>query len=284
MSENSSMHEDECIRGTGYHAGVAIGLMEGRVMHETAAESKAPDAATGINLAGLPAGIVRARQTFYAEMMKGPYSGWLHLALVNITSLALIAICMGQLEAVTALEWWTIPIAFVYANMAEYWGHRGPMHRPFKFLRTIYHRHAGQHHTFFTDEHMEFRSHKDFKAVLFPLEMVLFFGLGFALPLWIILTVLISENTAWLAVATGAAYYLHYEWLHFVYHYPRNTWLGRLPLMKVLRKLHQTHHNQSLMTRYNFNITYPIGDWLFGTLYSADEDADRGSNQSARSE
>ena len=38
-------------------------------------------------------------------------------------------------------------------------------------------------------------------------------------------------------------------------------------IMKRLRWLHTTHHDPVLMQRYNFNITYPIGDWVFGTLY-----------------
>jgi sterol desaturase/sphingolipid hydroxylase (fatty acid hydroxylase superfamily) len=31
--------------------------------------------------------------------------------------------------------------------------------------------------------------------------------------------------------------------------------------------LHQLHHDPRLMAHYNFNITYPIGDLLFGTLW-----------------
>ena len=37
--------------------------------------------------------------------------------------------------------------------------------------------------------------------------------------------------------------------------------------MNRLRQHHIAHHNRKLMTRYNFNITYPICDRLFGTLY-----------------
>jgi sterol desaturase/sphingolipid hydroxylase (fatty acid hydroxylase superfamily) len=37
--------------------------------------------------------------------------------------------------------------------------------------------------------------------------------------------------------------------------------------MGRLRQLHTLHHRPELMQTHNFNITYPIGDWLFGTLY-----------------
>ena len=58
-----------------------------------------------------------------------------------------------------------------------------------------------------------------------------------------------------------------YELLHFAYHSEPGSWLGRLPGMSVLRRHHIAHHDRQLMTRYNFNITYPICDYLFGTLY-----------------
>jgi len=34
-----------------------------------------------------------------------------------------------------------------------------------------------------------------------------------------------------------------------------------------LRRHHTLHHDHELMSHYNFNITYPITDWLRGTLY-----------------
>ncbi len=46
--------------------------------------------------------------------------------------------------------------------------------------------------------------------------------------------------------------------------------------MDRLRRLHTLHHRPSLMQTRNFNITYPIGDWLFGTLYREDPRAGPG--------
>jgi sterol desaturase/sphingolipid hydroxylase (fatty acid hydroxylase superfamily) len=46
-----------------------------------------------------------------------------------------------------------------------------------------------------------------------------------------------------------------------------HSWVGRLPFMDRLRKHHIRHHDRHLMTRYNFNITYPICDHIFGTVY-----------------
>ena len=38
------------------------------------------------------------------------------------------------------------------------------------------------------------------------------------------------------------------------------------PGIQALRKLHLLHHRPDRMTQKNFNITYPVGDLLFGTL------------------
>ena len=65
---------------------------------------------------------------------------------------------------------------------------------------------------------------------------------------------------------TALAYFLNYEVLHLLYHLPDAHPLARLPLLPTLRRLHHTHHDPELMTRRNFNITYPLGDWVFRTL------------------
>jgi hypothetical protein len=204
----------------------------------------------------------------YREREVGPrYSGWLHFAFTSSVCLAAFAFCVARLETIAPLEWLTVPAVFFYANLVEYLGHRGPMHHPVRGLRLLYRRHAQQHHRFFTHQSMAFEGSRDFKAVLFPPVMILFFIGGFGVPMWILLYLLASANVAWLAVATAVAYYLNYEWLHFVYHCEPRSWFGRLPGLARLRRLHLHHHDPQLMARRNFNITYPVCDWLFGTLH-----------------
>jgi hypothetical protein len=151
----------------------------------------------------------------------------------------------------------------------DYFVHRYTMQQPVKGLRVLFFRHTQQHHRFFTDQEMTFADSRDYKAVLFPPEMILFFLGGFGLPMWLILYYTASANIAWLAVATALAYFLNYEWLHFAYHCDPDSRVGRIPGLQVLRSLHLHHHNPRLMTHFNFNITYPIGDWVFRTLYDS---------------
>jgi sterol desaturase/sphingolipid hydroxylase (fatty acid hydroxylase superfamily) len=38
-----------------------------------------------------------------------------------------------------------------------------------------------------------------------------------------------------------------------------------MPFVNSLRRHHIAHHNQAIMMERNFNLTYPIADWLFRT-------------------
>lgn len=208
----------------------------------------------------------RFREEYRATQIPVGYRGGAHLVFTfGGGTLALLA-CLWQLERVQPLEWLTVPLAFLYANLAEYFGHRFPMHRPFRGLGLVYRRHAGQHHRFFNDHSMAYDTRRDLRAVLFPPLLVIFFFGGFGLPAWLLLRWTLSANVAWLFIATGLAYFLNYEVLHTAYHVPDGHWLGRVPGVQRLKWLHQAHHDTRRMTRINFNISYPLCDWLFGTL------------------
>jgi hypothetical protein len=209
------------------------------------------------------------RQQYRMRHIGPRYRGWLHFAFTVSMASAIIVACAMRLHAVSAWEWLAIPLTFLYANVAEYFGHRGPMHHRRTGLSKVYERHACQHHVFFTDQHMAFDGSRDFKVVLFPPILVTFFLFAFGMPIALFLGWLATPNVAYLFALTGTGYFLNYELLHFAYHLPAAHPVARLPGMAVLRRLHTVHHDQKLMTRHNFNISYPICDWVFGTLYKS---------------
>jgi hypothetical protein len=215
------------------------------------------------------------RREFRAANIGPRYRGLVHACFTFGLGTAVIVVAAMSLRDVRPLEWLTVPLTFLYANLAEYFGHRGPMHHPRRGLRIIYERHAGQHHRFFTSENMALEGTRDLKVVLFPILMIAFFLLCFALPVGLLLGWLATSNVAWLFVLTAVAYFLNYEALHLIYHLPTTSAVGRLPLVARLRWLHQLHHDTRLMAHYNFNITYPIGDLLFGTLWRERDGARR---------
>jgi hypothetical protein len=207
------------------------------------------------------------RSAYRAEKIPRGYRGYAHLAGTVGFASAGIAGCVAALDPLQPHEWLTVPATFVYANLVEYAGHRWPMHHRMRWLGGIFERHARDHHGFFTDEEMQLESSTDFRAVLFPLRMVLFYFGVFGAPVALLLGWLLSANVAWLFLATAFAYYLNYELLHLAYHSKPDSFPGRIPGVRLLRRLHSRHHDPIFMQVCNFNITYPIGDTLFGTLF-----------------
>jgi hypothetical protein len=212
----------------------------------------------------LPAKVAEFRERHRTRNIGPRYNGWLHFATTTLGAASVIAFCAWRIDAPTTLELAMIPVIFLFANLVEYLGHRGPMHHRGKALAILFDRHAQQHHRFYTHDAMESESHRDFQMVLFPPVMLAFF-LGGVAPIGIALAALTTANLGYLFVLTGFAYFLTYEWLHWAYHQPVATRIGGSPLIARLRRHHLIHHNPEQMTRVNFNITFPIGDWLFGT-------------------
>jgi hypothetical protein len=217
----------------------------------------------------LPPRIAEFRKNYRKNSIGRFYNGAAHLSFVVVGCLAVIAITVSQVDQITPWEWLTIPLTFFFANIVEFYGHRGPMHRKFRGLGLVFHRHVLEHHQFFTDQWMTCRSFKDFKIVLFPpLHLFLYLGVV-AFPLGALFYFLVTHNVGWILVGTVMFYFMQYEILHFCYHLDGNSWAAKLPVISMLRRHHQTHHNLALMDRYNFNITWPIADVLFGTLHHA---------------
>jgi sterol desaturase/sphingolipid hydroxylase (fatty acid hydroxylase superfamily) len=216
----------------------------------------------------------------HRERHIGPrYRGWAHLGFTTCGALAAIVFAAIQVDRPSALELASVPLFFLVANFGEYLGHRGPMHHRRKGLSILFERHARQHHRFYTHEAMAAESHVDFQMVLFPPVMLIFFLGCLALPIGALLHVLVAPNVGWLFALTAVSYFLTYEWLHFAYHLPPDGRIGRNPIVRRLRRHHAVHHDPRQMTRWNFNITFPIADRVFGTIApQASEARDRSAS------
>jgi len=194
----------------------------------------------------------------------GLYSGVVHGSFVMAVCGAVIGFTVSRISEPSLLEWLTVPSTFIFANLFEYSVHRGPMHHRIPGFKFIFERHAVEHHRYYNHESMAFESERDLKMVFFPAAACLVITLG-SLGLGWALGLLTSPNIGWFYAVTAVAYYFNYEILHFAYHTPLH-WTRWLPGMSLLRRLHTTHHDPSQMSRFNFNITYPIADWVFGSL------------------
>lgn len=219
----------------------------------------------------LPPVVARFRERAREEIFPAVYSGPLHILFTTALCLGTITLAITQLSALRPLEWLTLPLTFLVGNLGEYLGHRGPMHHPRRGLGRVYKRHTGEHHRFFTREAMYYADSRDFFMVLFPPVLQVFFLGGIATPLALLVFWLFSANAGWLFVATVMGYYFVYEILHFSHHLAPNTWLGRTALLARLRQHHAIHHDPRYMQRANFNISFPLCDWIMGTTMTVSD-------------
>jgi sterol desaturase/sphingolipid hydroxylase (fatty acid hydroxylase superfamily) len=94
----------------------------------------------------------------------------------------------------------------------------------------------------------------------------------------IVAALLRGPGAAGVFFIAAAGYFLLYETLHALYHLPEAT-LERLGLrgngvFDRLQSHHRHHHRLSRMAKVNFNVTFPMADWAFGTMEKEAADAD----------
>ena len=214
---------------------------------------------------------IKIKTTVFREQMRSQipwyYSPYGHMAFLLSFCIMGILGPLYFLRNPGFLEFMIIPSTFLYANFVEYLAHRFPMHRKIRPLSLMFQGHTLEHHFFFTRTNMTFESPRDFRPGLFPPETLFFFFGLIAFPTGLLFWHLFSPNTGLLFGATSVAYYLNYEIFHFTYHTSEKNWISRTRFFKWMKKHHMWHHDIGLMSRYNFNVTYPISDWVFGTIY-----------------
>jgi hypothetical protein len=195
------------------------------------------------------------------------YSPWLHLAFPSLVGIAVIVACLSLLHAVEPLELLAVPLTFLLLNAGEWRIHRDMLHKRTPPLTVLYDRHTPQHHMIFVTDDMSIRSTREFYLVLIPAYGIIAAGFG-ALPipatLWLAFGL---RNPALLFMAVTMAYVVAYEWLHLSYHAPADSFVGRMQLIRRLRRHHAVHHAPELMQKWNFNVTIPLWDLIRRTVY-----------------
>jgi sterol desaturase/sphingolipid hydroxylase (fatty acid hydroxylase superfamily) len=160
-----------------------------------------------------------------------------------------------------------VPAQLVLLNAGEWLIHRDLLHRRTPPLQVLYDRHTPQHHMVFVDDDMSMRGVREFRLVLIPAYGILA-ALAGSLPIPAAIWLLAGQrNLALLFVAVTMAYVVAYEWLHLSYHLPPDSFVGRLALVRWLRRHHATHHAPELMQKWNFNVTIPLWDLVRRTIY-----------------
>ena len=202
------------------------------------------------------------------------YNGPLHVLMIFAIGIATIWFCARQVQSPAWYAWLIIPITFVIGNIFEWWIHRFVMHRPIKgfgnFFMAIYTRHTLAHHQFFTDHEPTIDNLRDFRIVFFPPYALVSFIL-MSIPPAAILMVAGLSDMGWILLCANTFIYLNYEFFHFCCHVKNDAVVRHIPFINTIRRHHIAHHDTHQMMERNFNLTYPVADWLFGT-----SDLDRG--------
>jgi hypothetical protein len=194
------------------------------------------------------------------------YNPWLHGAFVLLFGVFSISLFWGTVHQVRPLEWLAVPVTLLFFNLGIYLVHRHLGHHKKSFARMFYARHAGDHHSFFAPGHMTFDSARDWRVILFPAWLIVLHTCAVTLPLWWLLKQL-DANVAGLVGGCLVLGYLAYEVFHACEHLPAHHPLAQLPWIRQMRRLHELHHRREMMQERNFNIVFPLMDYLFGTLY-----------------
>jgi hypothetical protein len=194
------------------------------------------------------------------------YNPWLHGAFVLLFGVLAIAGFWSTVHQVQPLEWLAVPLTLLFFNFGVYMVHRHLGHHKKSFARMFYARHAGDHHSFFAPGHMTYDSARDWRVILFPAWLIVLHTVVITLPLWWLLKQ-VDANIAGLVGGCLVLGYLMYEVFHACEHLPPDNPVTRLPWIRQMRRLHELHHRRELMQERNFNIVFPLMDYLFGTLY-----------------
>ena len=202
------------------------------------------------------------------------YNPTLHLAIPAMIGLCvlIVAIVRVQTNALRPIELLSIPITLFASFAFEWRAHKSILHRRQPLLGLLYARHELYHHVIFTDRDMAVKSRREWWFVLMPAYAVVLIFLTMVLPIAFIIEQFVTTNVAMFVTITSMVFFLSYEWLHLAYHLPLEHPIARLGIIAKLREHHRRHHEPRLMKRWNFNVTVPLFDWLYGTTWTPERE------------
>ncbi|MGQ0801977.1 MAG: sterol desaturase family protein [Pseudomarimonas sp.] len=195
------------------------------------------------------------------------YNAWLHGGFVFVYGLMVLVALVLRVDDLEATDWLMIPLGLIVFNFGEYTVHRHFGHHKYRIGALFYKRHTGDHHSFFVESKMTYEGPRDWRVIFFPAWLIVLYSLGVVLPAYFVVGQLVDANAGALFAATLLAGYLSYEFFHACQHLPREHGLAKLPWIRETAQLHRLHHRRDLMQRCNFNLVFPLMDWLHGTLY-----------------
>jgi hypothetical protein len=155
-------------------------------------------------------------------------------------------------------------VGIVFASFFEWTLHKYVMHRPVGKFRYAFNAHAVVHHQIFKADHTYHLQHDKDKETI-PMAwwngpVLIMIGM---IP-YVIISLLIGE---WAFTIGGliafACYYGVYEYLHWCMHLPKARRCEKPEFFRRINGHHLLHHRYM---HKNFNVVFPLADWVLGTL------------------
>lgn len=207
---------------------------------------------------------ISAFRARYRSGISEHYNAWLHGGFVLAFGTICVVFFWSHAENVRPWEWLTLPVALIFHNWGEYMVHKKLGHHKRAWSALFYKRHTGDHHSFFAPRQMAYETPQDWRVIFFPPWLIVVYAV-FALSVWWLLSAF-NSNVAALFIGAMLLGYLSYEVFHAFEHLPATHPISRLPWVRQMRHLHEVHHARELMHHCNFNVVFPLWDWIFGTL------------------
>ena len=227
--------------------------------------------------------VLEFRREFREKVIPKWYHGLAHVTFNSCFLLGGLTFFLSKIQDLRAVELLMIPLTLVIGNFAVYVIHRFPLHRHYPLIgHHTYRIHSKLHHQFFTHELTTVESLKDFYILFFPPWTVLLFLFIHCPMMYALATQVISKNAAYLHLAMSAFYFMLYEVFHFVSHLPKGHWILKVRHFARMREHHTLHHNPRLMYHYNFNVVFPLFDFIFKSTYGQSTYVESTSDQHNR--
>lgn len=209
------------------------------------------------------------RQYFRSEIIPRSYSGKAHCIISFSAIISCIIFFALKVKEIPFTH--IVSIIFcelILGNLFVYVFHRYPLHKKIIPFQKFFQIHSSWHHQFFTEKDVTYKDTRDFFIVFFPLWSSLLTSFIFTPTFYFLLTNWLPQSYAALWSLMIPSYFLLYETFHYICHVDDHSILMKVSYFRFIREHHRWHHKKSLMTQTNFNIVFPLFDFIFGTLHN----------------
>lgn len=192
-----------------------------------------------------------------------------HHPLIQLCLPSIVGICLA-VYLFMQITWTWVAIPFTIAslciiNLIEWLVHKNLFHKPTWPLGFMYKRHAKEHHAVYDSNNMALSRIEEVRLILVPIR-TFWILLLFLFGIYSLFSILGFGVWGALFIFLAVIYSMLYEWLHLSFHLPES--LVKNSILRKLAKHHTIHHDLPLMRMWNFNVVFPLWDYLLGTYRS----------------